>query len=197
MNSALARTVFVALLAGVLFGAFLLLAPDPTASGEVQPATTTSTVVAAPTTTALATTTTVPPNTSSTTIPPTTTTTTVIPEWNPAEQTPSAGYDGSVTIGIVTVDPLAPREGDTVTWRLRITNATDGRLWGVFAWVEGFGQARCPSTRIEPGQGMTCVASDVARYPGSARLVAWVDAWTDTRQVKDAVLVPLTVALPG
>jgi len=192
-SSYLGRTILITLLAAGLFGVFLLVAPKLTASGGGTAAATT-TLAAATTTAPITVTTTTAPAAESTT------TTTQEPQgWNPEEMTPENGYDGSVTITSAVSGPEGASEsaiiadGDAVSWQLHVTNATAGELWGVYAWVEGFGRAYCDSRHLDAGESTDCWAVGTA-YAGVSEVVAWVNAWTDERQVKDQVLVELVVA---
>lgn len=177
MRSNLGRTVFVTVLAAGLFGMFLLVAPELTTAGSGS---------ASPTTTS--TTTTMP---APTTVPVTTT----VPEvWDPESQTPDEGYDGSV---VMTASFVSPRGttvevGDSVAWRIQVTNATSDELWGVFAYVEGFGAALCDASHTYAGETTDCWATGPA-FAGTGNVVAWVNAWTEVWQVKDKILVPFTV----
>lgn len=193
-NECMGRTILITLLAAILFGVFLLVAPKLTASGNgsaVGPSTTTTATTPAETTT-----TTAPEST--TTIP--TTTTTQPPDgWNPAEMTPANGYDGSVSLSSTVSGPDGASEsaiiadGDAVDWRVVVTNSTSGELWGVYAWVEGFGRAYCDSRHLGAGESTECLATGTA-YAGVTEVVVWVNAWTEVHQVKDKVLVEFPVA---
>lgn len=195
----LGRTILITLLAAGLFGAFLLVSPDLTASGSGTasgPATTTTLVLT--TTTLPEATSTTAPVASTTTIPVSTTT---LPpeEWNPSEMTPENGYDGSVSMVTTALGPdgaastAIVADGDAVDWQVVVTNSTDGELWGLYAYIEGFGRAYCDSRHLEAGESTECFASGTA-YAGVTHIVAWVNAWTENRQVKDMVLVELAVA---
>ena len=78
-------------------------------------------------------------------------------------------------------------------WRVVVTNTTDGELWGVYAWVEGFGRAYCDSRHLGAGESTECLATGTA-YAGVTEVVVWVNAWTEVHQVKDKVLVEFPVA---
>lgn len=199
MGISIGRTAFIAGLAAALFGLFLLVAPRLTASSEITPTTaaatttvptTTGTTVVAPTTTLAPVTTTTVAATTSTTLPV---------GWDPAGMTPANGYDGTVSIAAAATGPLGDKEsviitdGDTVTWQVHVVNTTDGRLWGVFAWVEGFGRAYCDDRRLEPFAETDCWATGRA-YAGETTVVAWANAWTEETQVKAAVRYDLAVA---
>ncbi|MEX1208746.1 MAG: hypothetical protein WEE36_09150 [Acidimicrobiia bacterium] len=187
------RTIFIAALAGVMFAAFLLVTPrltastGPTTGGDGDASTTTTsarvtTTTAAPTTTTAA----VP----GTTLAPTPTT---VPPLSPED-----GYDGTVTLGIYFEGQGDGKEfgviedGDQVTWRLHVTNTSDGRLWGVYAYVELYGPARCDTRILEPGESTDCWVEGRA-FEGTQQVEAWVNAWTLTRMVKDKVFVDMTV----
>jgi hypothetical protein len=195
----LGRTIVITLLAAALFGAFLLVAPKLTASGGRGAVPDTGGTTATPTTVVTApitiTTTSLPALGSTTTLPATTTTTAPSPGWNPEAMTPAAGYDGSIRIVPAASGPEAESiaDGDTLTWRVHVVNTTAGELWGVFAWVEGFGRAYCDSHHLDAGASTDCWATGTA-YAGVQRVVAWVNAWTEVRQVKDKVLMDLVVA---
>lgn len=202
MGISIGRTAFIAGLAAALFGVFLLVAPRLTASDEATPATSiaSTTVVTAPITASTATTTTAtttPTTVTTTTIPVVTTTAPI--GWDPAEMTPANGYDGTITMSAAFTGPLGDKEWaiiadqDTVSWQVHVVNTTDGPLWGVFAWVEGFGRAYCDSTRLAPFGETDCWASGTA-YAGETEVVAWVNAWTETTQVKAKVRATLAVA---
>lgn len=209
MRQHLGRTIFITVLAAGLFGLFLLITPKLTSGSSAPGATAPTSTVPATTTSAPVTTTSVPaatsttvPVTTTTTVPPSTTTTTTVPlttlypeEWNPVIQTPANGYDGSLLVEAAVIGAEPPTTvaigGDSLTWYVRVTNTTDGRLWGVFAWVEGFGRAYCKDSRLEAGQSTDCYAAGIA-LPGTYESVAWANAWTETRQVKEKVLVPFT-----
>lgn len=211
MNSTLGRTVFIALLAAGLFGLFLLVTPKlttagsgtggdiPTTAGTTPPPATdptTSTCPCLP-----ASTTTVPTPTTTVPVITTTSVTTTIPVtttlplgWDPESQTVENGYDGSVGL---TVSFRSPRgtsveAGDTVAWRIHVTNDTAGELWGVFAYVEGFGPTVCDHRHLDVGESTDCWATGLA-YAGTGDVVAWVNAWTEIRQVKDIALIPFVV----
>lgn len=186
------RTIFIAALAGVMFAAFLLVTPRLTAStgpgagGTAEDTTTTTGAVITTTTAAPSTTTVVAP---ATTVPVTPTT---LPEaLDPA-------YDGTVTLGVYVEGEGEGKEfgvvedGDTIKWRLHVTNASDGTLWGVYAYVELFGPARCDAHILEPGESTDCWVSGRA-FEGTLRAEAWVNAWTLTRMVKDKAFLDLTV----
>jgi hypothetical protein len=204
MRQHLGRTIFIAVLAAGLFGLFLLITPKLTAGNNTPAATSASTMPVTTTvpvaTTGPAVTTTTVPAPTTTTLPPNATTTTTAPlttlypeEWNPATQTPANGYDGSLLVEAAVIGAEAPTTvaigGDSLTWYVRVTNTTDARLWGVFAWVEGFGRAYCKDSRLEAGQSTDCYAAGIT-LPGTYESVAWANAWTETRQVKQKVLVP-------
>jgi len=200
MHSNLGRTVFIALLAAGLFGLFLLVTPKLTTAGSGSGGSTstaaTSDTLPDATTTSLcpclpaSTTTTVP--TPSTTVPVTTT----LPlGWDPDSQTAANGYDGSVIMAASFMSPRGSsvEAGDTVAWQIRVTNDTTGDLWGVFAYVEGFGPAVCDHRHIGAGESTDCRATGLA-YVGTGDVVAWVNAWTEERQVKDITRISFTVS---
>jgi hypothetical protein len=197
----LGRTIFTGILAAGLFGLILLVSPRLTYSQESDRSSTPSTTLTgAPveltvtTTTLPATTTTVPAAaTTTTTTGVTTTTVAAVEEWDPASQTPANGYDGSVVLAGLVPNPEFPSDLETVTWTLTVTNAHDGRLWGVYAYVEGFGHAPCDAHILDPGESTTCRV-DGPVYTGTDQVVAWVDAWTLERQVSDKVLFELVIS---
>ena len=198
LDDGLGRSILITLLAAALFGAFLLIAPRLTAS-TTEPSTAT-TPAAVPTTVSTA-----PLGVTPTTLPSATT----IPQprispngpegWDPEAMTRANGYDGTVALaaealprGGAAGDELHDRE--PVTWRLQVRNTTDGELWGVFAWVEGFGRALCDDHHLDPGAVTECRATNTA-YAGTQQVVAWVNAWTEISQVKDKLLFELVVGL--
>ena len=191
MQSNLARTTFIAVLAAGLFGLFLLVTPKLTAGGTGSPTNPTT----AATTTPASTTTTVVTASIPTTVTPIPPTTTLAVGWNPEVQTVEYGYDGSVVMetSFLAPDGTLVGAGDTVAWQVHVTNTTDDGLWGVFAYVEGFGPAYCDTRHIEAGESTDCWAAGLA-YAGVGDVVAWVNAWTEERQVKAIDLIPFTVA---
>jgi hypothetical protein len=198
MQSNLGRTVFIALLAAGLFGLFLLVTPKLTTAGSGSGGTTSAaptTVTPEPDVTA-ATCPCLPTSTTTTSVPTTTVpvTTTLPLGWDPASQTAANGYDGSV---VMTASFISPRgssveAGDTVAWQIHVTNDTTEDLWGVFAYVEGFGPSVCDQRHIGAGESTDCWATGLA-YVGTGDVVTWVNAWTEERQVKDIVRIPFTV----
>ena len=199
-NECMGRTILITLLAAALFGVFLLVAPNLTASGSRTAAGPDAiTTVAVSTTLPAGTMPTTSAPESTTTIPLTTTTTVPPQGWNPAAMTPENGYDGSVSLASTVLGPDGSSEpaiiadGDAVDWRVVVTNSTSGELWGVYAWVEGFGRAYCDSRHLDAGESTECLATGTA-YAGVTEVVAWVNAWTEDRQVKHKVLVELAVA---
>lgn len=200
MRLDLARTGFIAVLAAALFGLFLLVAPRLTATdaGEVTTTapphseTTLSTApIASPRTTV----------TVVTTIPVSTTAApaaAVVPaEWDPAGLTPANGYDGTLAL-VATASgsasgaaPVIDRQ--TAHWTMTVTNTSDGLLWGLFAYVEGYGRASCADRRVAPLGEVVCHVEGTVWLDGTP-VVAWVNAWTETQQVKDMVLVDLVIA---
>ncbi len=195
MQSNLGRTVFIALLAAGLFGLFLLVTPKLTTAGSGSGA---STITTTASTLPPTTTTTTPGVMTTTTVPTVSTTvavTTTLPlGWDPESQTAENGYDGSVgmTASFRTPRGSIVEAGDTVAWQIHVTNETAGDLWGVFAYVEGFGPAACDRRHIGTGESTDCWATGLA-YVGTGDVVAWVNAWTEERQVKDIALVPFVV----
>ncbi len=197
-NECMGRTILITLLAAGLFGAFLLVSPNLTASGSgtaAGPETSTTVIVS----TTLPDTTTTTAAVASTTTIPATTTTPPPEEWNPAEMTPENGYDGSVSMVATALGPDGAAataiiaDGDAVEWRVVVTNTTDGELWGLYAYIEGFGRAYCDSRHLAAGGSTECLATGTA-YAGVTDVVAWVNAWTEDRQVKAKMLVELAIA---
>lgn len=185
------RTIFIAALAGVMFATFLLVTPRLTAStgpstGGAGDASTTTTGAVVTTTVAPTTTTAAVP---STTLAPTTTTLPVLP---------ANGDDGTVTLGVYFEGEGDGKEfgviedGDRITWRLHVTNTSDGTLWGVYAYLELNGPARCEARILEPGDSTDCWVEGRA-FEGTYQVEAWVNAWTLTRMVLDTVVVEMTV----
>jgi hypothetical protein len=192
LPNGLGRTIFIAALAGVMFAAFLLVTPRLTASsaGAESAATTTTThlpVATTSTTTAPTTTTTVEPSTTTMATP-----TTLEP------RTPANGYDGTVVLGLYFEGEADGKEfgvierGDTITWRLHVTNASEGTLWGVYAYLELHGPAPCEDRILEPGESTDCWIESRA-FVGTEEAQAWANAWTLTRMVKDMVFADVTV----
>ena len=119
----------------------------------------------------------------------------VVPEeWidEPAEEGPSNEttpvIDGSLTM---TIELLGPREGkevviiedeDTVEWSLRVTNTGTEKLYGVYAFLEGAGHAFCDTTYLAPGSTAQCSITDEVWY-GEHTAFAWANAWTTEIQV--------------
>ncbi len=190
----LGRTIMITLLAAGLFGLFLLVAPKLTASGN-RGATADTTSTMLPGVPITVTTTSVPARAGSMTLPATTTTTQPPEGWNPEHMTPANGYDGSITIVPEASGPDTGSiaDGDTITWQVHVVNTSGGELWGVYAYVERFGRAYCDSHHLDAGASTDCWATGTA-YAGVQQVVAWVNAWTEVRQVKDKVLLDLVVA---
>lgn len=185
------RTIFIAALAGIMFAGFLLVTPRLTAStGDAPPGpdspVETTTTMATTTTTEAATSTTIP-MTTTTTSPPTSTT-----------LTPADGYDGTVELGLYFEGEADGKEagliehGDTIQWRLHVTNASEGTLWGVFAYLELHGPVPCDDRILEAGESTDCWIESKA-VEGSHTAQAWVNAWTLTRMVKDMVFAEVVV----
>lgn len=188
------RTIFIAALAGIMFAGFLLVTPRLTAStadatpGSGSPGETTTTSMAATTTTEVVTSTSIP-MTTTTTLPPTTTT---------QPRTTADGYDGTVVLGLYFEGEADGKEagliehGDTIQWRLHVTNASEGTLWGVFAYLELHGPVPCDNRILEPGESTDCWIESRA-VEGNHTAQAWVNAWTLTRMVKDMVFAEVIV----
>jgi hypothetical protein len=184
------RTIFIAALAGIMFAAFLLVTPRLTASTTADPPADSATTTSVAPTTTMATTTT-------TRAEPTTTTVVSRPT-TPEPRDPANGYDGTVTLGLYFEGEASRKEfgvieqGDTIEWRLHVTNASDGTLWGVYAYLELHGPAKCEAHILEPGESTDCWVESRA-VEGKHEAQAWVNAWTLTRMVKDMVFADLTV----
>lgn len=184
----LGRTIFIALLAGVMFAGFLLVTPRLTAaSRDADPTPTTldtsTTTAATPTTTAPVTTTTV----TTTTLPPTTTTA-ALPE--------EEGYDGRLALTIETASEGHGKneifDGDEVRWRFQIENLAGETLWGVFVYLELHGQAPCDQHILAAGESTECWLTTRATE-GVHMVEAWANAWTTEEMVKDKVFLDLVV----
>ncbi|OFW66707.1 MAG: hypothetical protein A2Z12_08850 [Actinobacteria bacterium RBG_16_68_21] len=204
--SGVGRTVFIALLAGGIFGAFLLVTPKLAATRPSVPAasivgdeaieSSATTIPAATTTTSAPTSTTSTTVTSPAVAAPGAAGEPVVDEWGP--MTPEQGYDGTVQLSVYLEGPLGGKEFsvvsdlDTVLWRLHVTNTTDQELWGVFAWLERAGRAPCDNHHLLPHGETDCWITTIA-YADDTAAVAWVDAWTTTRRVTDKVVFPYQV----
>jgi len=175
----------IAVIAGVVFAAFLALTPRLTASQTTE--TDTAAVVA----------TTVPEATQNVVSEPVV----AVPgidafdgfDSEPVEDedVPNANQpviDGSLTM---TVELLGPLEGkevviiedeDTVEWVFRVTNSGTEKLYGVYVFLEGAGHVWCDTTYLAPGTTTQCSTTDEVWY-GDYTAFAWATAWTTEIQV--------------
>jgi hypothetical protein len=208
MSDSTGRTAMIAVIAGVVFAAFLALTPRLTASQTAEPD------VAAIVTT------TVPTPTQREISEPVVAVSgldafdgfdadpveeEVVPEeWadEPADEgesdKPAPIIDGSLTM---TVELLGPREGkevviiedgDTVQWSLRVTNTGTEKLYGVYAFLEGAGHAPCDTTRLTPGSTTQCGVTGEVWY-GEHTAFAWATAWTTEIQVATEISYDFSV----
>jgi len=130
----------------------------------------------------------------------------VVPEeWidEPAdEDVPSANapvIDGSLTM---TVELLGPLEGkevviiedeDSVEWVFRVTNSGTEKLYGVYVFLEGAGHVWCDATYLAPGTTTQCTTTDEVWY-GDHTAFAWATAWTTEIQVATEISYDYSVS---
>lgn len=180
----LGRTIFIALLAGVMFAGFLLVTPRLTAASR-DPNPTPTTLVTSTTTVPTPTTTVAPVTT--TTLAPTTTT-----EALPEEE----GYDGRLGLTVEIASEGQGKDeifaGDETRWRFQVENLSGERLWGVFVYLELHGQAPCDQHILDAGESTDCWLTTRATE-GIHLAEAWANAWTTEEMVKDKVFVDLVV----
>jgi len=201
----------IALIAGGLFTAFVLITPRFAATGSATPrpepieqSLPAAETQAAPTTTIPVTqapadgapveavpaipTTTLPQSTApGATIP-------TAPERDPIEMTRPSGlhYDGTLALALeLSADEASPDDdtfsrGDELTWRFRVSNVSDEELWGIFVFLELHGRASCDGSHLLPGETLDCWATTRA-IDGTHVAEAWANAWTLDRQVAAAL----------
>lgn len=204
----LGRTIGYTALAGLVFLALVIVTPkmvssSPSASPPLEA------VVAGTSITQATTTFPEPSNVGSGSTPPVTpppvdtTTTTVAPTTTTTSTTIPAAvttttqsledadrHDGTVQLWVSqrfdpTVDDSALlTDMETVEWFMRVSNTSDGTLYGVFVYLELHGQVQCEQRRLAPGETMSCSATTTV-YEGTHVAEIWVDAWTDDRLVQD------------
>ena len=94
----------------------------------------------------------------------------------------------------VTLDLLNPEVADlhTATWSITVSNQGEEYLWGVYAYLEGFGPVMCDDRQLDIGASTSCL-TDQTVWTGEHRAVAWATAWTLDRMVHEEVFLPYVV----
>lgn len=118
----------------------------------------------------------------------TTSTTTTIPVTTvpvvPGGTTLGGGTHGEITVTVAPLDSAPYRHDDEVRWRITVRNSGTEYLWGVYAYLEGFGRVGCSDRRLSPGQTSECIAR-IRMDPGDYTADAWATAWTETDEIRD------------
>jgi len=83
-------------------------------------------------------------------------------------------------------------DGSAATWKITVTNQSDEYLWGVYAYLEGFGAVTCGSRQLDAGESTTCWADDTV-WAGTHEAAAWATAWTVDRMVEEGTALLYTV----
>ena len=201
-----------AIAAGLLFAVFLMILPRLGAGGEegtvaadlapgiAEPASNPGSPVAPADTTAA----TLAPTSSTT---PTTTSASCCP--NGAELVPNEGaspfvipappgedadLDLAVSVEAGGEEKESPMmfDGDDLTWTLRVTNAGEEYLWGVYAHLEGHGRMTCDHRRLDTGETALCTATTTG-VAGERVGWLWATAWTTTSIIGTDVTLPIVV----
>ena len=158
-----------------------------TAAASLPAATTTSAPITS-TSLPAAVTTTFPTVATTTTFPaasPTTTAPLVVPPEDPDTGAVELALIG-VHAGRYGAEQSGFVAGNTIGWHLRVTNAGGEYLWGVFVYLETYGEVVCSERRLDVGESADCWAETTA-LAGSNEAEGPVTAWTDTRMVTDRI----------
>lgn len=203
------RTLFITVVAGSVFAAFLSVAPRLTAGSGDEATTTTGAVALATTLPSISepvvavpivpsdvqvTVTSTPVRTDrpsgTTAIGPSTTTTTI----------PDPAMDGSISIDVDARTAAEADEngifveGDQIQWRFTVTNESSEELWGAYVYLELHGPAPCDVRNLRPGRSTDCWIATRA-VEGVHTAQAWATAWTLDRQVRAEISYSFEVIL--
>jgi len=74
------------------------------------------------------------------------------------------------------------RDFDAARFQIRLDNTSDEELWGVFAYLEGYGPISCMESHLDPGEHTACTVTDTV-YSGTHTGEVWANAWTTQHQV--------------
>ena len=58
---------------------------------------------------------------------------------------------------VAPIDSAPYRHDDEVRWQITVHNTGTEYLWGVYAYLEGFGRVGCSDRRLSPGQTSECI----------------------------------------
>jgi hypothetical protein len=97
-------------------------------------------------------------------------------------------FDGSLGL---TVEVFGPSDGkesvilndyDIARFQITVDNESSEELWGLFVYLEGYGEVECGTSHLTAGDRVDCVAYDVV-YSGTDTAEVWANAWTSEHQV--------------
>ncbi|MBU1226898.1 MAG: hypothetical protein KJ698_06790 [Actinobacteria bacterium] len=109
-----------------------------------------------------------------------------------AEEPAAHIEDDAIDVGLALTE-TALVDGATATWEITITNQGTEYLWGVYAYLEGFGEVPCRSRQLDIGASTTCSAEQIV-WEGDTEAIAWATAWTTERMTEDETSLAFTVA---
>jgi hypothetical protein len=209
MSDSTGRTAMIAVIAGVVFAAFLALTPRLTASQttEVDTAAVVATTIPEATQNVISEPVVAVPGIDAFDgFDPEPVEEEVVPEeWidEPVDEDVASPHkpviDGSLTM---TVELLGPLEGkevaiigdeDFVEWVFRVTNSGTEELYGVYVFLEGAGHVWCGATYLAPGTTTQCSITDEVWY-GDHTAFSWATAWTTEIQVATEVSYDYSVS---
>jgi hypothetical protein len=115
---------------------------------------------------------------------PTTSAGTNRPESLPAAvRLDGAAEGGEITVSVIPLDGGPFHHDDEVRFRITVFNSGNEYLWGVYAYLEGYGRVGCSDRRLAPGEASECIARvrlDAEDYVADA----WATAWTETEEIR-------------
>lgn len=111
----------------------------------------------------------------------------------PVEAAATEPIDGGAIVLEVGISDSDLSDGATTQWLISITNEGDEYLWGVYAYLEGYGEISCADRQLAIGQSTSCTARGKV-FAGDHVAEAWATAWTINRMVEASATIPYTVA---
>lgn len=91
--------------------------------------------------------------------------------------------EGALTVTVAPVEAGPYHHDDEIRFRIAIVNSGTEYLWGVYAYLEGYGEVECSDRRLAPGEASECVAR--VRLDAEDFLAdAWATAWTESEEIR-------------